>query len=135
VEVQNVLKTARRMSESVSGEVGKATQKIHPPGAIISIQLTEDSLKPSPEPPARMNHYITCVPSDSFGVENSTEFWCKDFERGGSMAGDGTLTTYMMELAGPGWESSIQACRHPALHLGCNMYPRESAAPQWSLES
>lgn len=96
------------MSDSVSGKVGLATQKIHPPGAIISLQLTEPDMKPSPEPPASMNHYITCIPSDSFGLSNATEHWCKDFERGGSMAGDGTLTTYMMELNGPGWERSIQ---------------------------
>jgi hypothetical protein len=113
--MQNALKTARRMSDSVSGEVAKATQKIHPPGAIISMQLTEESLKPSPEPPAKMNHYITCVPSESFGLENADEFWCKDLERGGQMAGDGTLTTYMTELTGPGWERSIQARPHPAV--------------------
>lgn len=106
--LQNVLKTARRMSDSVSGEVGTATQKIHPPGAIISMQLTEESLPPSPEQPATMNHYITCIPSDSFGVQNATEFWCKDFERGGNMAGDGTLNTFMMELTGSEWERSIQ---------------------------
>ena len=72
------------------------------------MQLTDETLAPAPEPPATMNHYITCIPSDSFGQANATEFWCKDFERGGSLAGDGTLNTYMMELSGPGWERSIQ---------------------------
>jgi hypothetical protein len=102
------------MSDVVSGPASAAVQAIHPPAAVLSTMLEEASLPASPERPASMQHYITCIPSDSFGKPDAKEHWCKELDRGGSIAGDGTLTTFMMELSGPGWARSIQV-RHLSL--------------------
>ena len=108
--MQKILATAKRMSDVVSGPGAAAVQAIHPPAAVVSMQLTDAELPPSPERPAAMVSWWTCDPSDSFGQLNATEFWCRSLKRGGAVPGDGTLTDFMMELQGPGWERSIQVC-------------------------
>jgi hypothetical protein len=106
--MQKALETARRATDTVTGPGVVTTQAIHPPAAIISIAIEDEEMPPSPERPAAMHHYITCVPTASFGLANSTEKWCSDLPRGGAMHGDGTLTYNMLELTGLGWERSIQ---------------------------
>lgn len=116
--MQRALQTARRVSASVSGSGVEAVQKVHPPAAVISMALTDPSLDPSPEEPAAMQSYVTCVPTEAFGRDGGGP-WCSALKTGGSVAGDGRLTSYMMELDGPGWGDTVQVRRCSVLRAAC----------------
>eukprot|EP00892_Ulva_mutabilis_P003683 jgi/Ulvmu1/1687/UM115_0016.1 len=108
--LRKALETARRASHHISGGGEAAVQKVHPPAAVVSMAIADRSLPPSPEKPAAMWHYITCTPTADFGREGSAP-WCSALKRGGSIVGDGTINTFMMELAGAGWDRIIQTFR------------------------
>eukprot|EP00892_Ulva_mutabilis_P003681 jgi/Ulvmu1/1685/UM115_0014.1 len=110
LQLRKALETARRSSDSMSGDGVAAVQQVHPPAAVISMALSDPSLDPSPEKPAAMKSYVTCEPAAAFGKEGAGP-WCSSLKAGGSVRGDGRLTAYMQELTGPGWDDIVQTFR------------------------